>query len=290
MQILDLNQIFISNFMMNFQGKAYKSAITSEYSLEDTLRHMILNSIRSYNSKYRNKFGELIIACDDKNYWRRDYFQYYKWSRSKGREESEIDWETVFKIFDMVKQELIDYFPYRFIRVPKTEADDIIATLCFKFNEPTLIVSSDGDFKQLHVLEHVKQFDVLKKKIFKLSPEEAVLYLREHVLRGDGGDGIPNFLSQDDCFVNKIRQKSISSKKMEEWIKTEDMTKYLETPEMVHGYNRNRPLIDLTYIPKEITEAILHKYDSEAGKNRSQLFHYFATRNLKHLMKDISDF
>jgi 5'-3' exonuclease len=92
------------------------------------IRHLILNSLRMYNMKYRDKYGEMILACDGGS-WRRQYFPQYKASRRQNREESSTDWKAIFEIFNAVKEEIAEYLPWRVLQVQHAEADDIIATL-----------------------------------------------------------------------------------------------------------------------------------------------------------------
>lgn len=80
MIILDLNQVMISNLMAQIGNH------TNIDIDENLLRHMILNTIRALNMKFKNEYGELVIACDDKNYWRKDIFPYYKAKRAEDRE------------------------------------------------------------------------------------------------------------------------------------------------------------------------------------------------------------
>jgi len=79
MIVLDLNQVMISNLMVSLGG--HKIVMD-----ENMLRHMILNTIRSNLVKFRSEYGDdLVIACDDKNYWRKSFFPYYKANRKKNR-------------------------------------------------------------------------------------------------------------------------------------------------------------------------------------------------------------
>lgn len=98
---------------------------------ENMVRHMVLNSIRSLKNKFSNEYGELVIACDHKNCWRKDIFPYYKANRKKTRKESELNWNEIFECLNKIRQELNDFFPYRVLHVETAEADDIIATLVF---------------------------------------------------------------------------------------------------------------------------------------------------------------
>lgn len=256
---------------------------------ESLLRHMILNSIRSYRSKYGDKYGEMVIACDDRGSWRREYFPYYKAHRRDARNESPLDWEAIFAAMGKIKLELKENFPYRVIQVPKAEADDIIATLVHKFGpEGTriLILSGDKDFVQLHQYMGVEQYDpVRKKKITNLDPPR---FKAEHIIKGDKGDGVPSILMGDNSMVLRERAKPVTQKKLDAWSNKQPEEFCNEL--MLQRWYRNKQMIDLDMVPKEITEQILVEYESEAGKTRKNMFNYFMTHKLKHLMEVIQDF
>ena len=209
MILLDLNQVMIANIMMQ------PGAVNNIE--ENLIRHMVLNSIRMYNVKFKDEYGEMVICADDRKYWRRDVFPYYKASRKKDREASPFDWNLIFETLNKIRDELRDTFPYRVLQVDKTEADDIIGTLCHKhgvqlMNETTekiLILSSDKDFMQLQKFANVEQFSPAAKKFLKTNEPEK--FLREHIIKGDRDDGIPNILSSDDTFVTDKRQKPVTT-------------------------------------------------------------------------------
>lgn len=284
MIILDMNQVMLSNLMMTL-GKH----INSTKIEEDLLRHFILNSIRSYNSKFRNEFGELVIACDAGYSWRKNIFPYYKANRKKNRDESKLDWNAIFTCLNKIRDEIKENFPYRVIHIHSAEADDIIATLCHEFantNEKILIMSGDRDFKQLQSYMNVKQRDPVQKKwIVENQPE---LYLKEHIMRGDSSDGVPNFLSDDDCLVVGKRQKMIQTKKIQEWIHM-DPSEFCDE-RMLRGFKRNEQLIDLNYTPEELQKSIIKEFESQCGKDKRKLFNYFIQHNLKNLMESVGDF
>ncbi len=283
MIIVDLNQTMISNFMAQIGNH------TNIPIEEDLLRHMILNSIRSYNAKFKAEYGEMVIACDDKRYWRRELFPYYKANRKKAREKSEIDWNAVFEILNRVRDELKDYFPYRVIQVDTAEADDVIGSLCHEFGntgEKILIISGDKDFKQLQSYINVKQYDPVRKRW--LEERDPDKYLKEHILRGDQGDGVPNFLSKDDTFVVNGRQKPLRANKLSIWLEQEPEAFCDET--MLRNYKRNQQLVDLSMIPTRIRDKVIDTYHAQAGKGRDKLFNYFIEKQLKNLLTDIGQF
>lgn len=283
MIIVDLNQTMISNFMAQIGNH------TNIPIEEDLLRHMILNSIRSYNAKFKAEYGEMVIACDDKRYWRRELFPYYKANRKKAREKSEIDWNAVFEILNRVRDELKEYFPYRVIQIDTAEADDVIGTLCHEFGntgEPILIISGDKDFKQLQSFMNVRQYDPVRKRW--LEERDPDKYLKEHILRGDQGDGVPNFLSRDDTFVVNGRQKPLRSNKLSIWLDQEPEVFCDET--MLRNFKRNQQLVDLSMIPEHIKTKVMESYKAQSGKGRDKLFNYFVEKRLKNLLTDIGQF
>lgn len=279
----------ISNFMASIGNH------TNIKIEEDLLRHMVLNSLRAYNHRFRMEYGEMVIACDDRRSWRKQVFPYYKANRKKDRDKSEIDWNAVFEILEKIKDELRDNFPYRVIQVESAEADDVIGTLCIENGAvlgsgsgKILIISGDKDFKQLQRYSNVVQYDPVRKKwLDEPNPEG---YLREHIMRGDQSDGVPNFLSPPDSFVAGIRQKSLMQKKIDVWVDQEPSEFCDETT--TRYYERNREMIDLNFIPGEVRAEVLTQFEAQVGKSkdRSKLFNYFIKMNLKHLMTDISQF
>jgi hypothetical protein len=256
---------------------------------EDLLRHMILNSIRSYNMKFKNDYGEMIIACDAGNNWRREIFPYYKANRRKNREKSELNWAQIFDTLGKVREELKEFFPYRVIRIDTAEADDIIGTLVHTFgntSEKILILSGDKDFVQLQRYNNVRQYDPVQKKWRTTNDPDR--FMREHIMRGDTGDGVPNFLSADNTFVVGARQKPISQKKLDVWI-TLDPREFCDE-NMLRGYMRNQQLVDLDYIPENLRVSIAAEYEAQAGKGRAKLFNYFIEKRLKNLLESINEF
>ncbi len=288
MILLDLNQVMISNLMM-------QPGITSGGINENLIRHMVLNSIRMYNVKFKDEYGDLVICADDKKYWRRDLFPYYKAARKKAREESPYDWNLIFETLNRVRDEIRENFPYKVIQIDKTEADDVIGTICTNYgvelknsqSEKILILSSDKDFMQLQRFANVEQYSPMAKKFLKTS--EPVKFLKEHIIKGDRGDGIPNILSSDDTFITESRQKPVTEKKLNIWVsqKPEDFC----DATMMRNYQRNESLIDLSKVPSEYADRILTAYrNPTAIKGKDKILNYFIKNRMKQLMEHIQEF
>ena len=256
---------------------------------ESMVRHMVLNSIRMYKTKFGPEYGEFIIACDNKNYWRRQLFPYYKANRKKSQAESELDWKAIFDCLGKIRAELKEFFPYRIIDIESAEADDIIGTLCQEFgntNQKILILSGDKDFQQLQRFINVTQYNpVMKKFVVCNNPD---MFLKEHILKGDPGDGIPNVLSEDNCFVVGSRQKPLTKKKMDALLEIDLNENHSHSA--FRNYMRNKQLIDLTEIPENIKIQILESYDEQANKRKPNLLNYFIANRLRNLTENIGDF
>jgi len=287
MIIVDINQIMISNLMVQINGR---NAVELN---EDLVRHMVLNSLRGHNKKFRKEYGEMVIACDSKNVWRREIFPNYKAGRKATREKSEHDWDAIFSMLHNIKDEIRSFLPYKVIELETAEADDIIATLVKKIQnqvgpnheKKVLILSGDKDFIQLHG-PNVKQYNpVLNKFVGK--GEDPVIYIKEHILKGDRSDGVPNVLSDDNVFVEGRRQRPLSKKKIDAWVNEVFMT---FTEEEQKNYSRNRKLIDLSCIPPELEEKIINEFIDAKVASRDKILNYFITKKLKTLIEVIDEF
>ena len=289
---VDFNQTAISTFMAETRGR---TDIEVNIPL---LRHMIINTIRGYKNKFGSEYGEIVIACDNRHYWRRDVFPHYKASRKKAREASGYDWSSIFEALHQIRNELDQFFPYPVIDVDGAEADDVIGTLAeysqtskngvlFEEAEPFLVISGDHDFQQLQKWSNVQQYSPMKRKLIKLT-ETPDAVLLEHIITGDKGDGVPNILSDDDTFVTGKRQKSIRKTLLAEWkeMKPEDFI----TGDMASGYVRNKQLVDLSMTPQEIKDAVVTSYESQLNKDKSQLLNYFIKYRLKNMIEVLEDF
>lgn len=263
---------------------------------EELIRHTTLNSIRSWRKKYKKTYGEIVLAFDSKESWRKKYYPQYKAIRKKKRESSPLDWNEVYRLVNVMKKELIEYFPYKIIEVYECEGDDVIATLArwsikngsdetgmFSEPKPVLIISTDGDFHQLHNA-YIKQISMKTKKFVELE-HTTDFVLHDHICRGDKDDGVPNVLSDDLCLVEERRQKSIYDVKVREWF--EDLP---SDETFLKNYERNKLMVDLSCIPKEYQDNIINTYSEYKVNNRSKLLNYFVSNKLKLLMDNIQDF
>ena len=276
MILIDFTQTIIAGLMAQLKMN------DGEVS-EDLLRHMIINSVRNYQKRYAPEYGEIVLCTDAANPWRRDFFPLYKAGRKKAREASDMDWGLLFDTLQKVKDEIRENFPYRYMYVENCEADDIIAVLTKKATEPVLIVSGDKDFQQLHKYDYVKQWSPNLNRMIEC--EDPNMFLKEHILRGDKSDGVPNILSNDDVFDLGIRQTPLRKPVLNSYLRMtiEKDDKYYR------NYLRNQTLIDLEFIPEDIEKRILEEFDKTTVV-KGKVFDYLRTHRLNELLNHVEDF
>ena len=286
--------------IVDYSGIALASIIINKTFDEQLIRHMILNSLRMYRTRYKDEYGELVLAVDASNNWRKTAFPQYKASRKKTQKQSEFDWGEAFRILNKIREEIAENFPYTVIRVDGCEADDVIGTLVSMnpdhnndFNpQKYMIVSSDRDFLQLQKFRNVRQFSPLLKK--ELSVDNPRVWLQTHIIKGDKGDGVPNILSDDNVFVEGFRQTPITQKKIDNIIEDLEEGELLYAASWYRNYCRNKKLIDLSETPKELRREIINNFMADKPDTRwmrrGKVFPYLVENKCNELIKSAQEF
>ncbi len=97
MILIDLNQVLLGGLMAQINAQ---KGIKIE---EDLVRHMILNTLRYNIKQFKNEYGEVVLCCDNRKYWRKEYFPFYKAGRKKAREKSDLDWHLIFDMLAKIQ-------------------------------------------------------------------------------------------------------------------------------------------------------------------------------------------
>jgi hypothetical protein len=284
--------------IFQFQSDLKKNSSSPE--AVNIIRHAVLSGIKYYRRKYGAEYGELVLACDGKKYWRKDVFPYYKAGRKSARDKSNLDWKLVFNTISLIRDEIAENFPYKVIHIDRAEGDDVVAVLCkwtqanglidrglFEEKQPIMIVSSDGDYKQLHKYDNVKQYNPIQKKIVVCdNPRE---YLAAHIAKA-GDDGIPNVLSPDDVFVTEgVRQARMTAPKLERFVAMGRDA--CEDDEQRRNWDRNNLLINLDNIPEDIERSILDAYiNINPSRDKMSIYNYLIKNKCGLLLEDIEEF
>ena len=257
---------------------------------ENILRGMILTRINSLNkSLSKGRPYKVVIAIDSRTYWRRNIFPLYKAKRKEAREESKVDWDSIFEKWTRIVEEYKTNIPFYFIEEDGAEGDDIHAALCFKLHDEfdeIINCSSDEDIAQLmKAFKNVKQFSLKRKKMITLDSVKYDLF--EHIVKGDAGDGIPNILSPESTLVDGIRQKSVRATKVDEWREKGGIRKpelFCEG-DMLDRFTLNKKLVDFDEIPEDLINRIYQQYE-EYNLPKRRCFDYFIKHRLTKLMEE----
>ena len=280
MILVDANQIAISHLMVRHK-------IEDGINI-DSVRHSIVRVVARIEKKFKDEFGKVVLCYDDKNYWRREVFPFYKKNRKQERQNSKYDWDEVFSVLNRIRDELKSNFPYQVLQVQGAEADDVIASIVRQNSrtpnpEKVLILSADKDFIQLHRYSSVKQYDPIRNRW--IEEENPVRYLQEHIIRGDRSDGIPNILTCDDAIVTGKTQKKMSKEKIASLASMDpkEFTNFIR----LRNWKRNSELIDFNKIPQSVTERIISYYNNYKVRGSINI-NYFIDNNIQDLIEEFS--
>lgn len=297
MILIDYSQVALSA-ILTFQ----RELKGNEAEVKNLIRHVALSTIKSYKKKYGKEYGDIVICCDGRKYWRRDYYEHYKAGRKKARDASDLNWTLIFDTLSEMRDDLAKHFPYKVLHIERCEADDIIAVMTkwaqenelvteglVEESQKILIVSSDKDFKQLQLHPNVKQWSPMQKKYVTATQREIIEYKIEHIVKGDSGDGIPNILSKDDVFVTGERQKPMSAKRLQEFVDNGFIA--CKNDDERRNWQRNATLVDFDFIPDDVRQDIINTYlNTKPTGDKMAIMNYLIANKCRLLLDELEDF
>jgi len=297
MILVDYSQVALSA-ILTFQ----RELKGTESEVKNLIRHVTLSTIKSYKKKYGKEYGDVVICCDGRKYWRRDFFQHYKAGRKKARDASDLDWGLIFDTLSEMRDDLAKHFPYKVMHIERCEADDIIAALTkyaqenelvqeglVEESQKILILSSDKDFKQLQLYPNVKQWSPMQKKYVTATQREIIEYKIEHIVKGDSGDGIPNIMSKDDVFVVGERQRVVTAKRLQEFIENGFIA--CKNDDERRNWHRNTVLVDFDHIPDDVRQEIVQSYiNTKPTGDKMAIMNYLIEHRCRLLLDELEDF
>jgi len=261
--IVDFSHLFSRNLFVAI-NQAKPRIKKGKYLTEDIkpyFLHLLFNSLQ-YN---KNKFkGEMVLAFDSKGNWRKDFYKDYKGTRAKGKETTEIDWDGIHQIIEEVKTTIEENFPFKVLKIPKAEADDIGGVLSKKFGNERKVVLITSDHDWLQNISHgkyVEMYDPIKMEYSDLTPEENEIiqtpagemskFTAIHTLIGDSGDNVPNITFEtkfSDNFLAFLKENEIMSDSVKEVrnmsIYDELLKKYEVLATVKSGKRKGLPMFD----------------------------------------------
>lgn len=290
--LIDLSQITLATIMATYEEG-------DKINVEQ-MRHLVLSTLKFNALKFKKEgYTEIFICVDNakKGYWRKSVASYYKANRSISREANEWDWEGIFNGLHTVVDEISENLPYYVINVDHAEADDGIAVLTeyfSKLNYKIMIVSSDGDFTQLHKFPNVRQWSPIQKKFVvpKIDPYMDKLI---KVVKGDKKDNVASIKVRGDFHTTKQpgeRSPSVYKKELDalSLLLTDEEIKSVLPEDQWNRFKENRILIDFDYIDENIKQEILKCYTEYKLPKRNKIYSYFVKNGLVKLINEINNF
>ena len=272
MILVDMSNLAISAI----QSAAAGSKIDN-FELDKTIiRHIILKKLIEIHKKI-GRHHSLVLCFDSRNYWRKDYFPYYKGSRN--RSDSKFSWDDFYRLYNEFKVEIPYYFNYKCIEVDRVEGDDIIFCISeYEKGENIVIASSDTDDLQiLEMYPDAQQFSIKHNKMITCADYNYTLL--DHIIEGDAADSIPSIIADADTHVNpEKRSPPLTKKKRAAY-------KFIIPEEYRERFNQNKKIIDMSQIPDEYRARIIEKYLEAPPKKKGNAFEYCLKYKLGQLLK-----
>lgn len=169
--------------------------ITSDFS--PYMVYRILESVFDMQERFNDNNVVLCLDGESSKNWRKVIYPMYKSSRPKERKQSNINFNEVFEIINSLIDTLKTSSPYKVVRVPEAEGDDVIMVLAKELPGNKTIVSSDKDLIQMQQYPGIQQFSYLTQKfVTHEDKHEDTMqdWLLEHVVLGDATDDVPRIV------------------------------------------------------------------------------------------------
>lgn len=295
MIICDLSQIaYAGSFSLMESIKGGDDVLT-------TIRSSVISSIKYYKNRFKGEYGsEIVVATDGNHYWRKEKYPFYKATRAKQRSyQPDVPWAEISDAIDVLTEEIRDNMPWKTIFHDRAEADDIMGILTedvanrrvieeglYETTEKVLIISNDKDIAQVLKHPNVRQFSPYTKSMFKMeySPKE---HLRRLILGGDPGDSIPNIFSPSNSFIDGIRQKPCTEKKMAPFLEADSMLSVAMDDVTRQRLLENAELISFNGIPKKLRAEVVDLYNNYSPKTKMDAYRYLSKHRCNMLLDDI---
>ena len=229
--------------------------------------------ISNYLQRFKPNSIHVFWESNKQNTWRRLICPEYKEGRISRYEN--ID-EVLGKNLVALKQ-LLPNMNCRMYELPNQEADDLIYAFCrVRSQSKILIVSSDGDFKQIsYEYANIDVFNPLNKNNSIFSRElKNLVEIKSYM--GEKGDNIDGY---DKIGPVHAEELSIDFQKRVKFFSTNDKSLYL----------RNRRLIDLSLCPYllENMEYIKDKLAENISFNIKEIMRVIQTYKIKGLSTEV---
>lgn len=243
--VVDLNNVASNTRhgkLKNPPSRRQKEPRVVEFLFKEVLTNIV------YTAK-KVSAKSLVITADSKGSWRRDMvYPLYKLNREDDSYE-DIYYEETIKAVDMLCEFFQENTAAVVLKMPKVEADDIIATWCVNSDAENIIMSTDSDFVQLLQIPNTELYNYRygKQDFIEVEDPDFELFLK--CIRGDKTDNVPSAFPRVrrtrllKCWEDDLEMLNLLNEKVDESV----VGDLLE---------RNMALISLFHIPQSVTDQI----------------------------------
>lgn len=316
--------------LIDFSALAYQSMHSAIAATKPSLRdnkyvteeftpfmlYRIIESIIEVQDRFSN-YGDVVLCLDgeSKRNWRKALFPMYKANRAKERKESQIKFDEVFPVFNELIGQLALNSPYKVVRVPEAEGDDVIMVLARDLPGPHMIVSSDKDLIQMQCYPGIKQYSPMTQKFVTPATKHGDTmqeWLVEHVVLGDSTDNVIRVV--DGLEFTEEYRNSLTEPKTEAEVRNGDwgelaltdifvkprfgmatalkaikehggLDSWLDSdPRLRSNYELNSKLVLEAGIPDTVRKDVVGEYSKASAKTQLNEFKKFlALYNISHL-------
>jgi 5'-3' exonuclease len=188
------------------------------FDLQCIFLHLTISELLTYQQKYSNAYGKILVAFDSGNVWRRLIYPKYKSNRRDEVQEKSAFDQYVYTLLPMVNvglKAILDHTLFYYVENIKyndsgVEADDIIAVMVKYIKEKHLICSTDQDYIQL-LNDSVRQYNPFHKKMLDTPSKKTIQMWKDiNLISGQSKDGIPGiteYCQLDDAFIAWCKTK-----------------------------------------------------------------------------------
>jgi len=277
------------SLLIDFHNLAFRMFFAKEvgaYTVNPDIylwRFMVFDSIFKLLTKF-DEVKEVIIAVDDKNSWRKSYFNRYKESRKKTRlKQKDVDWELLYKTINNFTADLKHYLPFKVLKVRSSEADDIIAIL--SKNCKCIISSNDEDYLQLSS-DNVKIWNPSKNIFVECNDTSKFLLMK--CLTGQAKDDIFNVKTPNEWGLTKetegkrkpglgdVTAQKILLEGLDKWLEKNTSVKVNDiVTDYSKNFKRNKILIGFEYIPLTIKNRVIEQYNAYSFPPPENILEFF---------------
>lgn len=286
--LVDYNNI---SMMKAFHKEVQLESDCPNYTMWEFL---VFETIYDYIRKFKN-ITNVVIAKDNKKYWRRSYFPRYKETRIKQKKEEKrnIDWSEFMKYLNSFHKELGQNFPFKCLDITYCEADDIIGHLSLTLDDDIIILSSDSDFKQV-LKKGVRAYSPYTLKFLTCSNTKK--FLLETCLKGQAKDSIFNVITPED-YPSELRKPGFGDVKCNKWIDSGldlmlikkikyNKGNYKRSVLPLDRFKRNNILMDFKLIPDTIKQVIEKRYNEYKIPEMKNIYEYFSNKKWRRFIEE----